>query len=293
METYILRWLLVQTGGEHKENLFLRECFAWKHGLENCGQEAVIWGPRHSNFKEFPDIDSFDVVFMLEQYELTGMAQVLKLLPLPKIQWIVDMHYTGKGHYAPITAECDVIVHTTSDYISKYRNTFPTKKHVWLPNAVDDRYFVNKGLSRKVDVAFIGSMNEERQQWMRELKHYVGMEHGYKLGFEYIDELNHLKIHWNKAHSNDLNYRVFETIGTGTCLCTDYQPDLTLLGFVDMLNCIMYKDLNECVKKIRLALQTDLWQSIGMAGQILSQTHTYTVRAEELITYLNKELGWG
>ena len=73
-----------------------------------------------------------------------------------------------------------------------------------------------------------------------------------------IKIISEAKISFNKNLSCDINYRTFETIGLGTCLATDYNEDLSSLGFIDEKNCILYKNYNECVDKINNAIKNNL-----------------------------------
>ena len=91
------------------------------------------------------------------------------------------------------------------------------------------------------------------------------------------------KIHFNLSVSVDINYRNFETIALGTCLCTNYLPELEELGFKDGLNCIMYKNYDECMHKIKEYLMTGMYEKIALEGLKLSAEHTYCKRVEGIL----------
>ena len=73
-------------------------------------------------------------------------------------------------------------------------------------------------------------------------------------------------------------------LGCGTALITNYNEQYEKLGFMDGHNCLMYDSLEELRLKLDVA-QNDaaLVASIAEQGQILAKTHTYDVRAKELL----------
>ena len=108
------------------------------------------------------------------------------------------------------------------------------------------------------------------------------------LGDEMVKRVNTYKIHFNINLANDINCRSFETIGAGTALMTNYNPQYEKLGFQDGKNCIIYKTIEELVNKLEYYKNNDSeLEVIAMAGQKLSIKHTHKKRAitiKELVT---------
>ena len=55
------------------------------------------------------------------------------------------------------------------------------------------------------------------------------------------------------------------------------------LGFVDGINCYMYKNYDEFVFKIRQALEDYNWSIVGGNGYYLSKTNDYISRIKQLL----------
>lgn len=277
-----MKWFILQSGGQHEENKDFRECFAIKHGLEKNNQEAFIYGIRHP-FQFRKDVD---ITFIAEQYEFDWIIPLLENNKTLKIQWIVDSH-VNKEMYLDVMKYCDIILHANTHYIPFYTSYFPTKKHIWFPNCVDDRYFhsnYEKEFGSKInDFIFVGSQGSQRLFYLNYLKASIGLKCFEILGKEMLRLIYTSKIHFNKSSSIDLPYRIFETIGLGTCLVTDYNSDLEKLGFKDGINCLLYRNYLECYYKVKDALIYNKWEEIGTKGNLLAKEHTYTKRLKQII----------
>ena len=105
-------------------------------------------------------------------------------------------------------------------------------------------------------------------------------------GIEMINMVNKAKINFNKSVAEDVNYRNFETMGCGTCLLTNYLEELVELGFIDGVNCYLYKNNEDLDKKVKLAL--DNWEQVAKEGEKFGKKHTYNERVKSLIIQLNK-----
>ena len=283
-----MKWLIIQSSGEHEENLNFRECYAWKYALQNCGIAADVWGKRHTNFVEVPNFYTYDVVFIAEQWEfdffsLASMARSSVGRPLI-VQWLVDLHCDSQ-HYEPITPWVDICVHASRGPMELYKQKFPEKKHIWVPNGVDSRLFYDWSLTKALDLTFVGSVNNKRYEYLFKLTNDLGLQYFFKRGIQMISLISRSKIHFNQCIGDDLNYRIFETIGLGTCLCTNWHPDLYELGFRDGENCLMYKDYEEAKYKITTALDIG-WAEIGQRAAQFALSHSYTARAQQIIKAL-------
>jgi len=298
-----LRFLILQSAGHHDgrdgwtRNDYLRECFALQHALRLSGHEADVAGDRHPHLVDHGG--EYEAVILGEQYEFSpSLHAVLRRHfdnNVVMVQWIVDLHcHDG---YTWFTPYMDLVLHATRELIHEYaikcaadaystmmnRKGLQPTKHIWFPNAVDDRYFRWRWRAKTTDVAFIGSPQPARKEFLDKLTHDLGLVQKFATGVDMLDAIASTKIHVNKSIGVDLNYRVFETIGLGTCLCTNWHPDMDDLGFIDGENCLMYRDVEDCKTKIRNALHDGSWRRIGAAGHVLSQSHTYTQRVQDLI----------
>lgn len=279
-----MNWLILQSAGEHDgkdgltPNAHMRECLSIKRALESLGETALVWGPRHPEFEDKKPIDPslFDRVlyFDIAQQWMPDPRMFKNAL---KIHWVVDSHCNSSRAYAPLTGSCDLVLHSNRLYVEKYSKEFPGRIHAWFPSCFDDAHFKLKRCKRTVPFLFVGNVLN-RGDVIERLKASCGMEHRFATGADYVNALQTAMIHFNKSISNNVTYRVFETIATGTCLCTDHLDELGLLGFVDGENCLIYRDLDECERKVKECLEKKTYGRIGAAGLELSKRHTFNVR---------------
>jgi spore maturation protein CgeB len=104
------------------------------------------------------------------------------------------------------------------------------------------------------------------------------------IGESMVKSINEYRIHFNKNMLNDINYRNFETIGTGTVLLTSNNPNYESLGFIDGENCLIYNDIGD-IRRILMEVKQnpDILEKIGDSGYGLSKNHTYKVRVNDLL----------
>ena len=114
---------------------------------------------------------------------------------------------------------------------------------------------------------------------------YCGLEPDiWVLGDAMVDKINSYWIHFNLNLANDINYRSFETIGCGTTLLTNYNPQYEKLGFIDEYNCLFYRNQDSLTSKLAKYLKNyDKLQDINANALQLAKKHTYTERAKKLL----------
>jgi len=296
-----MKILIIQSAGEHKgqdgfcRNDYLRECYAIKNALNENGLFNVdIWGLRHRNFENIPNFLSYDIIFCLEQYETDWLPDLseTKFRKTLKIQWIIDLHCQKLKKYLPISKKYDLILHSTKSLIPKYKKFLPNKKHIWFPNGVDNRFFDKKkyDYKKKNNICFVGSMVKGRTEFIKKIQKYIHMPQYFVTGEDMIKTVSEHKIHFNKSISCDVNYRNFETIGLGTCLVTNYIPEMKDLGFSHLNNCLFYDDdmdIRSIVDMIKYYLNnSNELSKIALSGYELSKQHTYTKRIKDLLKIL-------
>ena len=280
-----MKWLIIQSAGVHNgsdgwtANDYLRECVALQYGIQQYGHSCDVWGKRHDNFNIFPDIDAYDFVVLLENYEFDWVPDLSQYSNPTKLHWIVDLHCHNP--YERWSRQCDIVLHSTKSLMDGYKKMCPKQKHIWFPNAVDERYFYNRSIEKTIECCFVGSPNN-RASFINS----VGIPMLFKTGVDMIDTISKTKIHFNKSISCDVNYRCFETIGLGTCLLSNTLPELLELGFTDGQNCILYDSLEDCISKLTQHLKNDEYLRIGTSGYTLSKQHTYCKRITNLLEIL-------
>jgi len=291
------RCLIIQSDGEHKgqndrmPSWYLRECYALQHAFQQNGIAADVWGRGHAGYAETPRYEDYDYVLCAENSDLSWLPDFRRMHRPRKLQWIIDLHCAGPEPYRAVSEQCDVILHATRSLMTNYAARVPGRRHLWFPNGCDDRYFDQSKwpLPKQKDAVFVGSPRAERGAAIAALKKRLGLEWFFCTGIDMIGTVASARIHFNQGIAGDVNFRVFETIGLGTCLLTNRHPDLADLGFVDGTNCLLWATIDDAVAKARGALADGSWARIGTAGHALARRHSYTARVRALL----HELGDG
>jgi spore maturation protein CgeB len=100
-----------------------------------------------------------------------------------------------------------------------------------------------------------------------------------------------LNIHADSSPRFASNMRLFETTGVGTCLVTDWRPNMGEL-FEDGREVVTYRNAQECAENIAwLLAHAEERERIAAAGQARClRDHTFSVRAGELDHIVQEEL---
>lgn len=287
-----MKWLVIQSDGEHKgqdgwtPNWFLRECYAIKSALVTCGHSVDIWGLRHDNFATPPDFNAYDGVFTIENYEL-GWLPDLRQTRAVKLFWLIDAHWQPVSCFESVLPQYDVVLHSTRRFIGDYSVRFPNQKHLYFPNGVDDRFFSRElypDRPHRKPLIFIGGKAAPRAGAINTMIEHAGLDYRYAVtGLDYIHAILDAKIQFNKGLNGDINYRNWETIGLGTCLLTEYDPEMEALGFKDDENCLFYRTVEEAVHIARVYTNSEAWMRIAEGGYQLSKAHPYSKRISDLM----------
>lgn len=285
------KWLIIQAnvtygpyGNDNCE--FLRECFSIKYALEQNGYEADIWGLRHSNYNEKPDFNKYDYIFMEEQYEFDWIPWgEVASSKATKLQLVGDIHVHQT--YLQWTHLFDIICHPIKARIENFQKQFPDKKHIWYPSAMDGRYYFKRDIEKKYNVVWLGS---KTRKYVLDLNREIGLHYMLRAGQSYIDTLASSKVALNSRGADDLNYKNYEITGVGTAVVCDYDSAYEELGYKHDVNCLFFRNYNECRDAIQYALSDNNWVRLGEEGYKESRNHTYEKRFERVKRILNNEI---
>jgi len=281
-----MRVIVIQEAGRHLENRNFRESLSLQRAFIHNGHYCDVWGLGHSNYIEIPDWDSYDVVMNIENYDSIGWVPDLSKFRNPfKILWSIDAHCRGEEIYEKTFSlgNYDILLHSTKDFVKK-------DYHLWFPNCFDDDLIKKNSVDKKHFIGFCGNY-VNRKDLLDIMASEFGMRNDiFIIGESMVKSINEYTIHFNKNMSNDINYRNFETIGTGTVLLTSNNSNYDLLGFIHNKNCLIYNDINDIRNIINnIKERPDELKRIGDAGYELSKSHTYKIRVKELINELWKK----
>ena len=139
---------------------------------------------------------------------------------------------------------------------------------------------------KRHDVCFIGHANTMgRIEFLDTMfKAFPNFFYGQKLFDQAATVFNESKIVLNQAWSDDINMRVFESMGSGSLLLTPRVPTVEML-FTDGVHCVMYDSTKDAIEKAHFYLAHDEErEKIAKAGyDLVHEKHTYAVRAKRMI----------
>jgi hypothetical protein len=283
-----MKVLIIQENGRHNANRKYRECFSLQRAFISNGWETTVWGLNQSEWPREPNYEEYDLIFYLEQYDLSGWSPDLSKTKKPyKIMWAVDAHSRGTLPYDYYYAQnkFELMLHSTYDFVDN-------EKRIWFPNAFDNTLLKPKEVPKIVDVGFCGN-EANRSDYINLLNN---QEFSFKadifvIGDSMVNALNSYRISFNKNVMNDLNYRNFETIGCGTLLITNYNYQYHMLGFNHGVNCLLYNSKEELINLIKEYLhKSEQLKIISDKGLKFSKKHTYEQRVRHLLRYLSNKL---
>jgi hypothetical protein len=238
----MLKILLIQEKSRHAINIEFRECCCLKRAFESLGQKVDIWGLGWDNFYSLPDFNSYDLIINMENYGDRWLPDVSKIHEPVKMLWTIDSHTRGLGPYIKIfnRGKYDILLQSTKDFVT----LDPNKKSIWFPNCYDDSIFRYADWNKKqFFIGFCGSL-QNRRPYLKRLQEWFGnafKENIWILGPDMISAIQSYKINFNLNVANDINFRSFETLGVGSVLCTNENPQYADLGFQDGVNCIHFR----------------------------------------------------
>jgi hypothetical protein len=167
-------------------------------------------------------------------------------------------------------------------------------KAEWMPHAVEPlAYPKQEKLIKEFDVCFVGHINNpKRIEFLdRMFREFPKFYYGQKLFDAAAERFGRSKVCLNIAHSDDINMRNFEIMGTGSFLLTEYVPSMEEL-FQDGIHCAWYKDFDEAVDKARYFIEhDDVREKIAQKGyELMMERHTIDHRVDRMLEVANNKV---
>ena len=279
-----MKILIIQENGRHLENREFRECFNLQRALLRKNIDTIVWGLGHDNFNNpFQQIiKDIDVIILLENYESNGWLPDLSNINKLKIFWSIDSHMVLMNHITTVVKnKIDIVLNA----IESHQNYFKTSKTFYFPNAYpSDLISPIDGIDKNIFLGFCGSLLN-RSEILDKLENKFGLKKDiWKLGNEMVNTVNGYKIHFNKTLSNDINYRIFETMGCNTLMLTNSTENINTF-FNDMENIVIYNNEIELFEKLNILYSdNDLIKKISNSGhELVKNNHTYDNRVDVLL----------
>ena len=155
----------------------------------------------------------------------------------------------------------------------------------------DSNTHKNFGLSKDIDVVFIGNLSsgiqQERDEYIYQL---ARLDRKYKVlittgvfGDEYVHLLNRSHLVFNRSIRDEVNMRFFEALACGAVVMNNYLDELRLMGFVANEHYLEYDDVAEGVDRFFQEWTAEnRAQMVQKAAGILAG-HSYDDRAAQLL----------
>ena len=283
-----MKILIIQENGRHLENREFRECFNLQRALLRKNVDTIVWGLGHDNFNTpFQQIiKDIDVIIILENYESNGWLPDLSNINKLKIFWSIDSHMVLMNHITTVVKnKIDIVLNA----IESHQKYFKTSKTFYFPNAYPlDLISPIDGVDKNIFLGFCGSLLN-RSEILDKLENKFGLKKDiWKLGNEMVNTVNGYKIHFNKTLSNDINYRIFETMGCNTLMLTNSTENINTF-FNDMENIVIYNNEIELFEKLNILYSdNDLIKKISNSGyELVKNNHTYNNRVDVLLKIIS------
>ena len=286
-----MKILIIQENGRHSQNQNFRECHNFKRSFDRIGVESTVWGLGHENFSEpFEKFyEESDVIFIIENYEVNGWIPDISKSNKFKVFWSIDSHCNPAGNqHTANKHKVDLVLNSIESDQSLF-NGFNTK---YFPNAYPSDLIKPIGdINKEHFLGFCGTPFPERESIINSIENDLTLnvkKDFWVLGDDMVNSINSYKIHLNKTIKNDINYRVFETLGCGTCLLTNDVENINTF-FTDMVDIVTYSNYNELIDKINfLNKNQHVIDEISKKGlENVLNNHTYDNRAKLFVDIIN------
>ena len=303
--------LILQEKGRHAENENFREALSLQRAFNNVldinpakdykqDNSVTVSGLNYPNYQAVLSAipmdmhyrGAYDMIILLENYDETGWIpyEHLKLSKAFKVFWSIDSHMNMNSHcmivqkFRPdlvlcaIESNCKFFKSDAADY---------TNTVVYMPNAYDDDLVRPiPDTTKECFLGFCGSVLD-RAAILGKLYNHDGIRLDIlKIGEDMVRCVNSYEIHFNKSIANDINYRVFETLGCKTCLITNRVEGLNKL-FVDREHLWMYDSYEDVVGLLKYFRKNpeQIKRTAELGYHLVKELHTYKSRAKDIIFY--------
>src|SRR5690348_4170423 len=258
------------------------------------GQVVHLWPTNHAD-----TFGKFDLHLWVDHGEDALGVPIDWYPPSPNAYWVSDAHL-GYKYRMETAKKFDHVFVAQREFIDQFvADGVDREKIHYLPHAFEPDVYHPYDIVNHWDWSFIGHLNSPHRislldRLCKEFpRWYLGWRNPVEPGFNVMDDIaskfSQSKVSVNYSIKNDLNMRVFETLGTRTCLLTDDIPGVREF-FDDKKHLVLFKSEEEAVERMRELLSNDeLRQSIADAGyrEALAK-HTYMHRVKEILkTTLN------
>jgi len=264
--------------------------YAWNALNQVDGVKAVHLIPEASKLNAR---EGFDLHVWVDWGE-DAVGPMLKYKPIecpkPNMYWTSDTHL-GYDYRLKKAREFDHVFCMQKRAAEEFKRD-GIKNPIWIPHAFEPKAYPKLEIIKRYDVCFVGHANcKSRIDFLdRMFKEFPNFFFGKRLFEQAAKAFCESKIVLNTSIKDDLNMRVFETLGTGSFLLTNNIPTIHEL-FKDGKHLVTYENTEDAVEKARYYLKNDSARDkIAKAGyEEVINKHTYKHRVEAMLKNVRVE----
>lgn len=229
---------------------------------------------------------------------LTGLLPYKPIdTPHPMAYWASDTHISNGMQGDSYPYRLSVAKKADFVFCAQKRGMEEMKRDgvanpIWLPHAVEPLAYPKQDkFTKNFDVCFIGHVNSQnREQALDRLfSTFPNFDYGQALFEKAAERYGNSKICFNISMADDLIMRVFEVMGTGSFLLTNWVPTIEEV-FEDGKHLVLYRSLDEMVDKAKYYLaHDDEREKIAQAGyEEVMAKHTIQHRVNVILAEFMK-----
>ncbi len=260
--------------------------------------------------KKLKEIIAFNPELVIEREYNDGKAlymshlyDIKKALPNAiRAKWYIDTHVAKTQHlmYANFI---DIHFLAISRHVSQFKSLFGTGNAFWLPLCFPNNPDTIKPNYNEIKhpISFVGRWNKrwfpERTKMISFLKREYGNNFHATTDYDNMFSIvKRSKVSVNHSIGDDLNFRVFEVLGSGTELITNTVPDLLKIkGLSDKMHLFESLDQKSVIKSLidgilkddpeytHNTLKTQTW---------IKEHHTIKNRLQEMLHMIQERKQW-
>lgn len=246
------------------------------------------------------DFGKFDLNLLVDHGEDAIGVPLDWKIPSPSAYWVSDAHL-GYEYRMNRAKQFDYVFCCQPQFIEQFeRDGIPREKLFFLPHAYEPLVYKPHSILKKWDWAFIGHLNSQKRislldRMCKEVPNwYLGWRNPQTPGFNIMDDASYKysqsRVVLNDCIGDDINMRIFEALGSKSCLLTEAINPLPLL-FDAGKHLETYTTQDEAVEKMKWLLDhSEVMDALADAGhKEVASKHTYEHRMLEI---LKTTIGW-
>lgn len=197
-----------------------------------------------------------------------GLTGVLPYVPIetphPFAYWASDTHINnGKAgdsypYRLSVAKRADFVFCAQKRAVEEMKRD-GVSNPIWLPHAFEPQAYPKfELLTKRYDLCFVGHVNTKNREDAldRMFREFPNFYYGQQLFEAAARKYAESKICFNISMEDDLIMRVFEVMGTGSFLLTNWVPSIEDL-FEDGKHLVLYRTIQEAVDKAKYYLSHD------------------------------------